>query len=120
MGSLGVYGVFLGLTITPSSFLLGEFVDSLKDSQSKDVANGIWNTLWEMGWSVGFFISGIPRSNDWKAEELVISSSSLTLLVACAGFFLICEIIRFDRNHLPIIKAAIRDDLDQESVNARE
>ncbi len=120
MGSLSVYGVFLGLTITPSSFMLGEFVDSLKDSQSKDVANGIWNTLWEMGGSVGFFISGIPRSNDWKAEELVISSSSLTLLIACAGFFLICEIIRFDRNHLPIIKAAIEDGIEKENVNARE
>jgi predicted MFS family arabinose efflux permease len=120
MLSLGVYGVFLGLTITPSSFLLGEFVDSLKDSQSKDVANGIWNTLWEMGGSVGFFISGIPRSNDWKAEELVISSSSLTLLVACVGFFLICEIIRFDKNHLPIIKAAIEDGIEDKSINVRE
>jgi MFS family permease len=120
MLSLGVYGIFLGLTITPSSFLLGEFVDSLKDAQSKDVANGIWNTLWEMGGSVGFFISGIPRSNDWKAEELVISSSSVSLLVACVGFFLICDLIRFDRTHVPIIKAEIEEGLHSDTINTRE
>ena len=97
MTSLGIYGVFLGLTITPSSFLLGEFVDSLGDSQSKDVANGIWNTLWEMGGSVGFFISGVPRSNDWRSEEAVISSSSMTLVVAAAAVFFIAQVIRSDR-----------------------
>jgi len=102
MASLGVYGVFLGLTITPSSFMLGEFVDSLKDSQSKDVANGIWNTLWEMGGSVGFFISGIPRSNDWKSEEVVIGTSSIALLFASLGFFFITEIIRSDSKRLVI------------------
>ena len=95
---LAVYGVFLGLTITPSSFLLGEFVDSLKDSQSKDVANGLWNTIWELGGSLGFFVSGIPRSNDWRSEEMVISSSSITLVVAAVGFYFVTQTIRKDRN----------------------
>jgi MFS family permease len=94
---LAVYGIFLGLTITPSSFLLGEFVDSLKDSQSKDVANGLWNTIWELGGSLGFFVSGIPRSNDWRSEEMIISSSSVTLLVAAVGFYFVAQTIRKDR-----------------------
>lgn len=97
MMCLAIYGIFLGLTITPSSFLLGEFVDSLKDSQCKDVANGLWNTVWELGGSVGFFVSGIPRSNDWKSEELVISSSSISLIVAAFGFFIVTDLIRKDR-----------------------
>ena len=97
MLSLGVYGVFLGLTITPSSFMLGDFVDRLRDSQSKDVANGIWNTLWEMGGSVGFLVSGIPRSNDWRSEEAIISSSSVTLIVAACGFYFISKIIQKDK-----------------------
>ena len=104
MGSLAVYGIFLGLTITPSSFLLGEFVDSLKDSQSKDVANGLWNTIWELGGSVGFFVSGIPRSNDWRSEEVVISSSCLALIVAAIGFFFITQTIRRDGLGLEIDK----------------
>jgi sugar phosphate permease len=113
MMSLGVYGTFLGLTITPSSFMLGEFVDSLRDSQSKDVANGIWNTLWEMGGSVGFFISGIPRSNDWKSEELVIGTSSVALLFASLGFFFITEVIRSDSKRLVIEEIkGIDDDSD--------
>jgi MFS family permease len=93
---LAIYGTFLGLTITPSSFLLGEYVDSLKDSQSKDVANGLWNTIWELGGSLGFFISGIPRSNDWRSEEAIISTSSLSLLVAAVGFFFITQTIKRD------------------------
>lgn len=97
---LAVYGVFLGLTITPSSFLLGEFVDSLKDSQSKDVANGLWNTIWELGGSLGFFVSGIPRSNDWRSEEAVISFSSLTLVLAALGLYFITQTIRKDRETL--------------------
>lgn len=99
---LAVYGTFLGLTITPSSFLLGEFVDSLKDSQSKDVANGMWNTIWELGGSLGFFISGIPRSNDWQGEGMVISGSSLTLIVAAVGFFFTTQTIKRDRLELVI------------------
>ena len=99
---LAVYGIFLGLTITPSSFLLGEFVDSLKDSQSKDVANGLWNTVWEFGGSLGFFVSGIPRSNDWKNEGLVISLSSLTLIFAAVGFFWSIQTIKRDRFALMI------------------
>jgi MFS family permease len=99
---LAIYGVFLGLTITPSSFLLGEFVDSLKDSQSKDVANGLWNTIWELGGSVGFFISGIPKSNDWHTEEVVISTSSLSLVVAAIGFFFITQTIKRDRIEISI------------------
>lgn len=99
---LAIYGVFLGLTITPSSFLLGEFVDSLKDSQSKDVANGLWNTIWELGGSVGFFISGIPKSNDWHTEEIVISTSSLSLVVAAIGFFFITQTIKRDRIEISI------------------
>jgi MFS family permease len=100
--SLAVYGIFLGLTITPSSFLLGEFVDALKDSQSKDVANGLWNTIWELGGSLGFFVSGIPRSNDWHGEGMVISGSSLTLVLAAVGFFFTIQTIKRDRLELVI------------------
>lgn len=109
MMCLAIYGIFLGLTITPSSFLLGEFVDSLKDSQCKDVANGLWNTVWELGGSVGFFVSGIPRSNDWKSEELVISTSSITLIVAAFGFFIVTDLIRKDR--LDIFQTAKSSDV---------
>lgn len=95
---LSVYGLFLGLTITPSSFMLGEFIDGLEDSQSKDVANGLWNTIWELGGSLGFFLSGVPRTNDWHSEELVISGSALTLVVAAVGFFFITQTIHRDRS----------------------
>lgn len=108
MSALAVYGIFLGLTITPSSFMLGEFVDRLRDSQSKDVANGIWNTLWEMGGAMGFMISGIPLSNDWKSEEAIISSSSITLVVAAGAFFFITGVIR--RDHEGIGKIPNLDD----------
>jgi MFS family permease len=110
MTGLACYGIFLGLTITPSSFMLGEFVDSLRDSQSKDVANGIWNTLWEMGGSVGFFLAGIPKSNDWRGEQTVISISSITLIIAAIGFFYINDIIRSD-----LVSAKLGDD-DLEQV----
>ena len=94
--------------------MLGEFVDSLKDSQSKDVANGIWNTLWEMGGSVGFLISGIPQSNDWRSEEIVIGTSSIALLFASLGFFFITEIIRSDSKRLVIEEIKGIDDDDSE------
>lgn len=95
---LSVYGLFLGLTITPSSFLLGEFVDALPDAQSKDVANGLWNTIWELGGSLGFFVSGLANS-----EGAVISGSALTLVVAAVAFFFITRTIREDATAIKIL-----------------
>merc|ERR1719482_2052408 len=83
---LAVYGVLLGATHTPASYYLGDVVDNLEDTASKDAANGCWNTAWELGGSIGFLLAGIPDTTKWREEQQVILGCCGVLVMGAFGF----------------------------------
>jgi predicted MFS family arabinose efflux permease len=69
---LFTYGVFLGLTHTPASYLLGNAIDKFGDASAQDAVNGIFNTCWELGGSIGFLCSGLASRHSWHEEQAVL------------------------------------------------
>mmetsp|Transcript_16674 Transcript_16674/g.36865 ORF Transcript_16674/g.36865 Transcript_16674/m.36865 type:complete len:480 (+) Transcript_16674:137-1576(+) len=83
---LGLYGCCLGFTMTPGAYFIGEFIDTLQDSASKDAANGIWNTMWEFGGSLGFVIASFPATSSWLQESMVLGALGMAVMFAAAVF----------------------------------
>lgn len=86
---LVLFGIASAGCFTPATYLIGEYVDFLKDSASKDAANAVWNTLWEVGGSVGLALGGIPSTRSWFQEQLLLAAMGIAIIVAAIVFLLV-------------------------------
>jgi len=83
---LVLFGIASAGCFTPAGYLIGEYIDSLQNPATKDAANGIWNTLWEVGGCLGIALSGIPDTENWVQEQVLMASIGMVVIV-CAFTF---------------------------------
>merc|ERR1719235_245056 len=86
---LVLFGIASAGCFTPATYLIGEYVDFLKDSASKDAANAVWNTLWEVGGSVGLALGGIPSTRSWFQEQILLACMGITVMIAAVVFVMV-------------------------------
>jgi len=83
---LVLFGIASAGCFTPGTYLIGEYVDFLQDSASKDAANAVWNTLWEVGGSAGLALGGIPSTRSWFQEQILLVCMGLAIIAAAIVF----------------------------------
>merc|ERR1719252_6628 len=86
---LVLFGIASAGCFTPATYFIGEYVDFLQDSASKDAANAVWNTLWEVGGSAGLALGGLPSTRSWWQEELLMAFLGIVLCACAIAFFIV-------------------------------
>jgi len=86
---LALFGIASAGCFTPATYLIGEYVDFLQDSASKDAANAVWNTLWEVGGSAGLALGGIPSTRSWFQEQMLLVCMGIAITAAAIVFMMV-------------------------------